>query len=174
MVKEKLKSITWKSRTVRLILFPVLMLMIYVFLLLAMPEKAIAALKSSGNIFLNIMGPLGFVLILLVVFNLLLKPAYIVKFLGKTSGMKGIMLSAAAGIISMGPVYAWYPLLKDLRKKGATNSLTAIFINTRAIKPFLLPVMLSYFGIGYVMVLTLVMVTGTMVAGYITGVVTGD
>ena len=174
MIKEKSKSITWKNRTVRLILFPVLILMVYGFLLAVMPGKAIAAFKSSGKIFLNIILPLGFVFILLVAFNLFLKPAYIVKFLGKKSGIKGIMLSAAAGIISMGPVYAWYPLLRDLSKKGAANSLTAIFINTRAVKPFLLPVMISYFGIGYVMVLTLVTVTGTIVAGYITGVVTGD
>ncbi|MDY6790727.1 MAG: permease [Thermodesulfobacteriota bacterium] len=174
MNRKKLQNIAWEKRIFRLILFPVLMLMVYGLLFAVRPEKAIAAFNSSGKIFLNIMIPFGFVFILLVVFNLFLKPAYIVKFFGKKSGIKGIMLSAAAGIISMGPVYAWYPLLRDLRKKGATNSLTAIFINARAIKPFLLPVMISYFGIGYVIVLTLVTVTGTMVAGYITGVVTRD
>lgn len=174
MIKEKSKSITWKNRTVRLILFPVLILMVYGFLLAVMPEKAIAAFKSSGNIFLNIILPLGFVFILLVAFNLFLKPAYIVKFLGKKSGIKGIMLSAAAGIISMGPVYAWYPLLRELREKGAANSLMAIFINSRAVKPFLLPVMISYFSLRYVIVLTLVTMAGTIVAGYITGVLSKD
>ncbi len=174
MNKEKSKSITWKKRTIRLILFPVLILMVYGFLFAVMPEKAIAAFKSSGKIFLNIIIPLGFVFILLVVFNLFLKPAHIVKFFGKKSGIKGIMLSSAAGIISMGPVYAWYPLLKELREKGAANSLTAIFINSRAVKPFLLPVMISYFGLRYVIVLTVVTMTGTIVAGYITGFFTRD
>jgi len=74
----------------------------------------------------------------------------------------------------MGPVYAWYPLLKELREKGAAHSLTAIFINSRAIKPFLLPVMISYFGLGYAIVLTLITMTGTIVAGYITGAITRD
>jgi len=92
----------------------------------------------------------------------------------KKSGIKGLMLSSAAGIISMGPVYAWYPLLKELREKGAAHSLTAIFINSRAIKPFLLPVMISYFGLGYAIVLTLITMTGTIVAGYITGAITRD
>ena len=170
MNKEKLKSIPWKKRTIRLILFPVLMLTIYIILFALMPEKAIAAFKSSGKIFLNIMIPLGFVFILLVVFNLFLNPAHIVKLFGKKSGIKGIMLSAAAGIISMGPVYAWYPLLRELREKGAANSLMAIFINSRAIKPFLLPVMISYFGLRYVIVLTVVTMAGTIVAGYITGI----
>jgi len=172
--KEKPKSITWKNRTIRLILFPVLMLMIYVVLFAVMPEKAIAAFKSSGKIFLNIIIPLGFVFILLVVFNLFLNPAHIVKLFGKKSGVKGIILSSAAGIISMGPVYAWYPLLRELREKGAANSLMAIFINSRAVKPFLLPVMISYLGLRYVIVLTVVTMTGTIVAGYITGVLSRD
>ena len=174
MNKEKSKSIPWKKRTIRLILFPVLMLMIYGVLFAVMPEKAIAAFWSSGRIFLNIIIPLGFVFILLVVFNLFLNPAHIIKFFGKKSGIKGIILSSTAGIISMGPVYAWYPLLRELREKGAANSLTAIFINSRAVKPFLLPVMISYFGLKYVIVLTVVTMTGTIVAGYITGVFTRD
>ena len=174
MNKEKSKNFPWENRTIRLILFPVLMLLIYVALFAVMPEKAIAAFKSSGKIFLNIIIPLGFVFILLVVFNLFLNPAHIVKLFGKKSGIKGIMLSSAAGIISMGPVYAWYPLLRELREKGAANSLMAIFINSRAVKPFLLPVMISYFGVRYVIVLTVVTMTGTIVAGYITGVLSRD
>ena len=174
MNKEKSKSITWKKRTIRLILFPVLMLIVYGFLFAVLPEKAIAAFKSSGKVFLNITIPLGFVFILLVIFNLFLNPAHIVKLFGKKSGIKGIILSSTAGIISMGPVYAWYPLLRELRKKGAANYLMAIFINSRAVKPFLLPVMISYFGVRYVIVLTVVTMTGTIVAGYITGVLSRD
>ena len=150
------------------------MLMVYGFLFAVIPEKAIEAFKNSGKIFHNIMIPFGFVFILLLVFNLFLKPAHIVKIFGKKSGVKGLILSSTAGIISMGPVYAWYPLLKELREKGATHSLIAIFINSRAIKPFLLPVMISYFGVGYVLVLTLVTMTGTIAAGYITGTITRD
>ena len=174
MNKEKSKNIPWEKRTIRLILFPVLILLIYVVLFAVMPEKAIAAFKSSGKIFLNIIIPLGFVFILLVVLNLFLNPAHIVKLFGKKSGIKGIMLSSTAGIISIGPVYAWYPLLKELREKGAANSLMAIFINSRAVKPFLLPVMISYFGLRYVIVLTLVTMAGTIVAGYITGILSKD
>jgi len=153
--KEKSKNIPWEKRTIRLILFPVLILLIYVVLFAVMPEKAIAAFKSSGKIFLNIIIPLGFVFILLVVLNLFLNPAHIVKLFGKKSGIKGI-------------------LLKELREKGAANSLTAIFINSRAVKPFLLPVMISYFGLRYVIVLTVVTMAGTIVAGYITGVLSRD
>jgi hypothetical protein len=62
--------------------------------------------------------PLSLVFILMLVTNLFLKPAQIVKFLGRGAGIKAGILSATAGIISVGPIYAWYPLLKDLRERG--------------------------------------------------------
>ena len=75
-----------------------------------------------------------------------------------------------SGIISMGPIYAWYPLLKELRGKGATNSLIAVFLGNRAVKPFLLPVMISYFGWVYVLLLTFFTITGSVAAGYLVAI----
>ncbi len=110
----------------------------------------------------------------MVFMNLCLKPAHIVGFLGKGSSSRGIILSAAAGIISMGPIYAWYPLLKELRKKGAANSLIAVFLGNRAVKPFLLPVMISYFGWMYVALLTLFTVSSSLAAGYLVNTLAKD
>ncbi|MBA7715913.1 hypothetical protein ES703_124972 [subsurface metagenome] len=81
--------------------------------------------------------PLSLVFVIMLLINLFLKPARIAKFLGKGSGVKGIALSAAAGIISTGPIYVWYPLLRDLKEKGAGESSIAIFLYNRAVKPFL-------------------------------------
>ena len=46
-----------------------------------------------------------------------LKQRQFAKFLEKGTTIKGKLLSALAGIISAGPIYAWYPMLKDLREK---------------------------------------------------------
>ena len=81
----------------------------------------------STAILLNLMIPLGLVFGLMVFMNLFLKPTHIVRFLGKETSSSAIILSVAAGVISMGPIYAWYPLLKEMRKKGTTNSLIAVF-----------------------------------------------
>jgi uncharacterized membrane protein YraQ (UPF0718 family) len=102
----------------------------------------------------------------MLVLNLFLKPAYITKFLGTGAGIKGILLSATAGIISMGPIYAWYPMLKTIREKGGDNSLIAIFLCNRAVKPFLLPIMISYFGWIYVLILTVFTIFGSIGVGY--------
>ncbi len=153
-----------------MLLFPALVLVAYGIILAIMPEKASIALKSSGNILLTMLLPLSLVFILMLVTNLFLKPAQIVKFLGRGAGIKAVILSATAGIISVGPIYAWYPLLKDLREKGAANSFLAIFLGNRAVKPFLLPIMISYFGWIYVLVLTLFTVLGSIIVGYLVGV----
>jgi len=147
-------------------LFPVAVLIVYGILFAIMPDRAFLALKSSGNILLNMLMPLGLVLVLMLLLNLFLKPAYIVRFLGKGSGAKGILLPVAAGIISTGPIYVWYPLLKELREKGAGNSPIAIFLYNRAVKPFLLPVMIAYFGWEYVLILTALTILGSIPIGY--------
>ena len=75
-------------------------------------------------------------------------------------------MSVAAGIISTGPIYAWYPLLKDLREKGAGDSSIAIFLYNRAVKPFLLPVMVTYFGWLYVVTLIILTILASVVVGF--------
>jgi uncharacterized membrane protein YraQ (UPF0718 family) len=150
----------------RAFLFPAIVLAVYGVLFAVTPDKASSALKSSGNILLNMLLPLCLVLVLMIVLNLFLKPAQITKFMGRGAGIKGVLLSAAAGIISAGPIYAWYPLLKDLREKGAGNSPIAIFLYNRAVKPFLLPVMIAYFGWLYVVILTVLTVMASVVIGY--------
>lgn len=153
----------------RVFLFPVLVLAIYGILFAAAPDKALLALESSGRVLRNIALPLGLVFAVMLVLNLFVKPAQITKFIGRKAGLRGIMLSAGAGIISAGPIYVWYPLLKELREKGAAASPIAVFLYSRAVKPFLLPVMIAYFGWQYVVILTGLTVMGAIALGYTLG-----
>jgi hypothetical protein len=45
--------------------------------------------------------------------------------------------------------------------------LIAIFLGNRAVKPCLMPIMISYFGWVYVMILTFFTITGSVAAGYV-------
>lgn len=147
-------------------LFPAVVLLTYGVLLIVSPGRAMDAIRNSGHVALNMFIPLALIFVLMVLINLLLKPARVARLLGKSSGVKGIALSAAAGIISTGPIYTWYPLLKDLKEKGAGDSPIAIFLYNRAVKPFLLPIMVAYFGWLYVLVLTILTVGASVFLGY--------
>ena len=146
-------------------LFPLATLVLYGVVAALTPAKALLALKGSMNLLLQMLIPLLLIFVFMVVINLFLKPARVTKFLGKGSGIKAMLLSATAGIISAGPIYAWYPLLKDLREKGAGNSLIAIFLYNRSVKPFLLPVMIAYFGWIYVAILAIMTVFASFAVG---------
>ena len=130
------------------------------------PEKTFLALGTSAKIFGYILLPLSIVFVLMILVNLFFRSSQVTRLLGKRAGFRGVMLSAAAGIISMGPIYAWFPLLKEVKKKGAGNTAIAVFLGNRAVKPFLLPMMISYFGWIYVLLLTLFMFIASLVIGY--------
>jgi uncharacterized membrane protein YraQ (UPF0718 family) len=164
------KEISPKAETSRpaihMAIFPLAVLAIYGALLSLAPDKAFQALENSGNILFNMLIPLILVFILLLASNLFLKPAHIKNFLGGKPRIKSFVLSSTAGIASMGPIYAWYPLLKDMRERGAGNFPIAVFLHSRAVKPFLLPVMISYFGWIYAVTLSILTILSSLIIGY--------
>lgn len=174
-MKTKRGGISTNKRSgLRNFIFPGCVLVIYGIIFVINPAAAASAFSSSTGILHSLMLPLSLVFTLMVFMNLLLKPVHIVRFLSQGSGSKGVFLSATAGIISMGPIYVWYPLLKELQEKGAANSLIAVFLGNRAVKPFLLPIMISYFGGVYVVLLTLFTIAGSLAVGYLINILIKD
>ena len=155
-----------RSGIVRRMIFPIAVLVLYAVVLFLRPEGAFAALSRSGKIALHILGPLALAFAVMVLLNLWVKPTHIVRFLGRGSGPQSVLFSTMAGIISMGPIYVWYPLLKELREKGARSFHLANFLNNRTVKPFLLPVMVFYFGWAYTLILTSLTMISSLCVGY--------
>ena len=149
-------------------------LVVYGILYAVSPNTALMALRASAKILLIICAPLGLVFAVMFLLNLLVRPAQIAGLFGKGAGMKGILLSIAAGIISMGPIFAWYPLMKKLREEGASQGPIAVFLYNRAVKPFLLPVMIAYFGWAYVVIVTMLTILGSIVLGYSMSIISRD
>ncbi len=149
------------------LLFLIFMLLVYGIMFMFMPEKAGAAAAESGKVMKALIIPLLAVFTVTVCINLFIHPGKIVKLLGNKAGVKGTLLAAAAGIISMGPIYAWYPFLKEMLERGAGVESITVFLNCRSVKPVLLPVMVSCFGITYTILLTFFMIIGAVAAGRI-------
>ena len=163
--KENVKEPKDKKALARMFIFPVCVLACYGIVCAIEPHKALIAMKTSGNLLLYIALPLVLVFLIMLALNLFVKPAQIVGLFGKGLRIKGIVFSAVAGIISMGPIYVWYPLLKNLREEGAGTGPITIFLYSRAVKPFLLPVMIAYFGWAYVVILTVLTVFSSIAIG---------
>jgi uncharacterized membrane protein YraQ (UPF0718 family) len=147
--------------------FLVSVILLYFILSIFNPNRMIKALKASGNILIQILPVFVIVIVLMGVTNYFLKPTIVSKYAGKSSGIKGWVFAIFTGIISHGPIYVWYPLLKDLRDKGMRNGLISVFLYNRAIKIPLLPLMVYYFGMKFVVVLLIYMIVASIIGGKI-------
>ncbi len=145
--------------------FLLVVVVIYVVVFLIKPEFLMPSLNFFLSIIKKVIPVFVLVFILLVLVNCLVKPEWLIKHMGKGSGWKGWLFALLGGIVSTGPIYMWYPLLNDLQKKGARDGLLATFLYNRAIKPALLPLMVFYFGVAYVIILTVVMLIVSLLQG---------
>ncbi|NQE46395.1 hypothetical protein C5S31_10275 [ANME-1 cluster archaeon GoMg2] len=140
---------------------------LYFLLFLFDPESIYNSLKVSGNIFIQIIPVLLLVILFMALIDYFLHPKTVSKYVGRGSGIKGWFLAISTGILSHGPIYVWYPLLKDLRDRGMKSGLIAAFLYSRAIKIPLLPLMAYYFGALFVVVLLPYIVIASIVGGEI-------
>ena len=92
-----------------------------------------------------------FVFMLMFISNFYFDPKKIRKFVGKDAGAKGWIASIVGGILSVGPIYLWYPFISDLRKEGMKDRFIAAFFYSRAIKLPMLPIMIFYFGLSIIL-----------------------
>jgi uncharacterized membrane protein YraQ (UPF0718 family) len=130
-------------------------------------EKLISSLKFLSNIIIKIIPVLIIVFIIMGITNYFINKKNILKILGKKSGLKAYSISIITGILSSGPIYMWYPLLADLRKKGMNPGLIASFLYNRAIKIPLLPIIITYFGLTFTIILSITMIIASIFQGII-------
>ncbi len=129
--------------------------------------KAKKGFLFSLGIFYKLIPVMVLVFILLWLINQFVSPNSVLKHLGEQSGIKGWLFALLGGIISTGPIYMWYPLLKNLKEKGMKNSLIAVFLYNRAVKVPMIPLMVHYFGLKLVVVLTFWMLCASIFVGLI-------
>lgn len=147
-------------------IFFLIALFLFGVVIIIYPTLALPTLTSFGQLLEKILPILAFVFILIFLFNLFLKPKTIAKYIGRQSGLKGWLLAIGAGIISMGAIYMWYPLLVDLKDKGMSNALVATFLYNRAVKLQLLPFLIYYFGWPFTLTITFYMVIFSVISGW--------
>lgn len=147
------------------IYFLVSTIIIFIVLTLINAQKGLETLIYLKNILIKVIPILLLVFALTFVVNYLVKPKKLIKYLGKDSKYKGWMIAIVSGILSSGPIYMWYPLLKELKDKGMRIGLVATFLYNRAIKIPLLPLLIVYFGLKYSIVLLIMMIIFSILQG---------
>lgn len=146
-------------------LISVLILMLVIFALDS--AKILPILKMFENLMLQILPVLVLVYFIMLLTNYFVDNKILKKYMSEDSGVKGWLISIVSGIISVGPIYMWYPLMKDLQSKGVKNKYLVIFLYNRGIKIQWLPMLILYFGLKYSLTLMVVMAIMSIPQGVI-------
>jgi len=147
--------------------FLIIVLVLYIILLLSDTTSALSALQKAASILLSLLPLFLLIITLTALINYFLKPKQIIKYFGKDSGAKGVFYALIGGIISHGPMYAWYGMMQDMRTHGLKDGLIATFMYARAVKLPLLPFMIDMFGLLFTIVMTLYILIAALVQGKI-------
>lgn len=113
------------------------------------PDLSRQSLDYFIHVLVRLLPAFGVMFLLLCLFNLFIKPQQIKHWLGKLSGVRGWIIAMSGGVVSMGSIYLWYPLLKELKAQGMRRALLTVFLYSRAIKIPMLAFMAHYFGLLY-------------------------
>jgi len=161
-MKEKEKPFAFRGK-----FFLLLVLTVYIGLFFFDSHTALLALQKSARVVWKILPIFAVVIVFTALLNYFLQPKQIVKHLGEESGAKGWLVASFAGVISHGPMYAWYPMIEDMRSHGLRDGLIIVFFYSRAIKLPLLPIMIDYFGVIFTLVLSFYILIGALLQGWI-------
>lgn len=130
-----------------------------------------ASVQKGFAIFLDLLVQLlpilALVFALIFVSNLFMDNSFAAKHLGDTSRLRGWLIALIGGFLSAGPTYIWYPLLQDLKNKGTRDGFIAAFLYNRVVKIPLIPIMILYFGIKIVVVLTVCIIIFSVIDGFV-------
>lgn len=96
------------------------------------PASISTAANTTWEYFLEMIMVLPAVMVIMGLFSVFISKELVVKYLGKASGAKGILLAVIFGMLPTGPLYVAFPLAAALRSKGASISNIVIFLSAWA------------------------------------------
>lgn len=133
------------------------------------PDMVTRATTTAWDYLLEMIMILPAVMIIMGLFSVFVSKEMVVRYMGKTSGVKGILLSLFVGALPTGPLYVAFPLAAALRSKGASISNIVVFLSAWAcIKIPQELVELQFLGAGFMLArLTLTVIFVAIMAVFI-------
>ena len=121
-----------KNGLLRDTIFLIAIIFLTIILLFIYPQKTEPVLSISWDYFLEMILILPAVMVIMGLFSVWVSDETIIKYLGKSSGFKGILIALFLGMLPTGPLYVAFPIAASLIKKGARVSNIIIFLSAWA------------------------------------------
>ncbi len=117
----------WKNLAKRYRVFLIL-LGVNILVGIALPEIGYTSFQTTKANILEMLSIIPPIFVLLGLLDVWVDKETMMKFLGKGSGVKGIVLAFALGAAAAGPLYAAFPVATVMLKKRASLFNTFIFV----------------------------------------------
>jgi uncharacterized membrane protein YraQ (UPF0718 family) len=153
-----------KKRPKQKLILPAIVLILYIVLAFVNPGNILEATGYSLKILISVLPILLLVLLFMFLFNLI-DEKKLKKVIENSPQFIQYMVMTFLGTFSHGPIYAWYPLMKEFHDKGISYGSVASFLYARGIKLTLMPILVSYFGLKFTIILTVYMLVFSYIQG---------
>ncbi len=127
-----MKKNTTAKGTIRDVILLGITLSVAIILLSIFPDRRDVVFTTSWEFFIEMIWILPAVMILMGLFMVWVSKDMVVKYLGRTSGIKGFFLALLFGALPTGPLYVAFPMAAALIKKGARISNIIVFLSAWA------------------------------------------
>ncbi|HCL00590.1 MAG TPA: hypothetical protein DHW42_10875 [Candidatus Marinimicrobia bacterium] len=106
--------------------------LIFLIILKIFPEKSSSVMDVSLFYFKEMMLIFPAIVLLMGLFMVWISKDIVLKYMGTTSSLKGIIISIILGALPTGPLYVAFPLALALKNKGASITNIVVFLSAWA------------------------------------------
>ncbi|WP_394863737.1 permease [Paraclostridium bifermentans] len=107
-------------------------------------------------------------MVMLSLLDIWVPKKYFIKYMGDSSGVKGIFISFLIAFFSAGPMYAAFPFTAVLIKKGVKFSNIIIFLNAWCVTKFsTLLFEIGALGYKFTILRLIIDIPGVIIMGYL-------
>ena len=156
-------------------LFTAIIIIAYALIFILKPETGITAAGNSGYYLKEMLMIMPVIFVLTALLDVWVPKETIMKYLGKKSKSKGVVLSFLLGGISAGPIYAAFPFCIMLHKKGASIKNIVIILSSWAV--IKIPMLLNevkFLGIKFMAIRWILTVIAIVIFSWITSKIVKD
>ncbi len=121
-----------KSQTKNELAIAIVLMIITVIVGIALPSVRGRMAQSAWSVAREMLFILPAVLVLMGLFAVWVSGETVNKYLGHTSGVRGVLLALFFGALPTGPLYIAFPLAAGLAQKGVRTSNIVIFLTAWA------------------------------------------
>jgi len=156
-------------------LFTGIIIIAYIVIFILKPETGMTAVGNSRYYLKEMLMIMPVIFVLTALLDVWVPKETIMKYLGKQSKSKGIILSFLLGGISAGPIYAAFPVCIMLHKKGASIKNIVIILSSWAV--IKIPMLLNevkFLGIKFMVVRWVLTIIAIVIFSWITSKIVKD